>query len=159
MLSSLVSALKLNSAVGWRTAACNSGPGCILLHCSARRDIYSWDMTGLNLSVTVSILAAALLCYSEHRTFTRTSWRQLFVGTTLCMLLNRVLQQEVYVSGNMLRPRGGQAIADSMTANVKLLILDLSRCGIQDAGAGALGDACRSNQVRSVVWIQSSTCM
>ena len=47
----------------------------------------------------------------------------------------------------MLRPRGGGAIAESMTANVKLSVLDLSHCGIQDAGASALGDACRSNQV------------
>ena len=53
----------------------------------------------------------------------------------------------MYISGNMLRPRGGEAIADSMSANVKLSVLDLSHCGIQDAGAGALGDACRSYQV------------
>lgn len=50
----------------------------------------------------------------------------------------------------MLRPRGGHAIAESMTANVKLAILDLSHCGIQDAGAGALGDSCRSNQVSNL---------
>ena len=60
--------------------------------------------------------------------------------------------QEVNLSWNPLRPKGGVAIAKGAAPHVKLQVLDLSWCGLQDEGASALGPCCQVSQVRQMAF-------
>jgi hypothetical protein len=66
--------------------------------------------------------------------------------------------QEINLSWNPLRPKGGIAIAKGVAPHPRLQVLDLSWCGLGDEGASALGPCCQVNQVCVCVcaWLLSS---
>lgn len=71
----------------------------------------------------------------------RHSWRR------PCVLTGGVATQELNLSWNVVRPKGGIAIAQGASAHARLQVLDISWCGVQDKGAEAFGACCETNQV------------
>ena len=54
---------------------------------------------------------------------------------------------ELNLSWNPLRPKGGAAVAKGASAHSHLQVLDVARCGLQDAGVAAFGPFCQASQV------------